>query len=141
MDKLLTAFFTNSNLHIWQTFNALFIIRSMIKYINETGASEFQLLQHFEAIPNPEAIEKQSSESTSDAVAVQLEQNHTTPTTVVVDGSKFETFIDAIVNLIVVIPVKYASLFSTITQILLKYIFVNIAENLLIIFIWRQSIQ
>ena len=67
----------------------------------ETG-SEYQLLQHFEAIPiNPSGI--------TDDLTVNIERDvlEPKPIVVAVDGSKFEAFLDAIVNLIVIIPVKY----------------------------------
>lgn len=76
----------NNNLHIWQTFNALFIIRTLVKYMIETG-SEFQLLQQFEAQPT---VPKEGA-----------------PVAPAVIGSKFEAFVEAIINLVVVIPVKW----------------------------------
>lgn len=65
----------------------------------ETG-SEYQLLQHFEAIPiNPTGR--------TDEAAVSIENVlEPKPIVVAVDGSKFEAFFDAIVNLIIIIPVK-----------------------------------
>jgi hypothetical protein len=48
--RQLIAHFSFSNVHVWQAFNALFLIRCLVKYLIETG-TEFQLLQHFEAIP------------------------------------------------------------------------------------------
>lgn len=118
--ELLSLSDQESNMHIWQTFNALFIIRSLVKYITETG-SEFQLLQHFEAMPNVELLRAEEEAAAagvtplSTAIAVEAtEMDDATATlkaaaaaaAVMVDGSKFETFIDAIFNLIVVIPVK-----------------------------------
>lgn len=114
--ELLSLSDQESTMHIWQTFNALFIIRSLVKYINETG-SEFQLLQHFEAVPTHESLsssvdgENESVEANeSTAIAIEAKdksQGHAKPTAMIaIDGSKFETFFDAIVNLIVVIPVK-----------------------------------
>ncbi|XP_016940379.1 dymeclin [Drosophila suzukii] len=107
--ELLSLSDQESNMHVWQTFNALFIIRSLVKYINETG-SEFQLLQHFEAMPSAELLQaaleqQQQTPAESATIAMEAtEQSAAVP--VIVDGSKFETFIDALVNLIVVIPVK-----------------------------------
>lgn len=67
----------------------------------ETG-SEYQLLQHFEAIPvNPTGRAGESS------VNIESDVLEPKPIVVAVDGSKFETFFDAIVNLIIIIPVKY----------------------------------
>lgn len=89
-----------SSIHVWQTFNALFIIRCLIKYMIETG-SEYQLLQHFEAIPvNPSGRADESS------VSIENDVLEPKPIVVAVDGSKFEAFFDAIVNLIIIIPVK-----------------------------------
>lgn len=88
-------------MHIWQTFNALFIVRCTVKYLIETG-SEYQLLQHFEAMPtitNP-------TEQTNGAVAVSIDNENKPKLVRTIDGSKFETFFDAIVNLLIIIPVK-----------------------------------
>ncbi|TMW39218.1 hypothetical protein DOY81_015702, partial [Sarcophaga bullata] len=120
VSELLSLSDQESNMHIWQTFNALFIIRSVVKYIIETG-SEFQLLQNFEAIPNEELLKAEAealaagAPAESTAIAVEATEHDDAAATikaaaaaaaVLVDGSKFETFIDAIFNLIVVIPVK-----------------------------------
>lgn len=118
--ELLSLSDQESNMHIWQTFNALFIIRCLVKYIVETG-SEFQLLQQFEAIPNEELLKAEEEALATGAptgrtvIAVEATEHDDAAATikaaaaaasVLVDGSKFETFIDAIFNLIVVIPVK-----------------------------------
>ncbi|KAH8277900.1 hypothetical protein KR018_009896 [Drosophila ironensis] len=111
--ELLSLSDQESNMHVWQTFNALFIIRTLVKYINETG-SEFQLLQHFEALPSAEllqaAVERQLQTPAEGATIAIEATEQASPgavqVPVIVDGSKFETFIDALVNLIVVIPVK-----------------------------------
>ncbi|KAH8284888.1 hypothetical protein KR054_002360 [Drosophila jambulina] len=109
--ELLSLSDQESNMHVWQTFNALFIIRSLVKYINETG-SEFQLLQHFEAMPSAEqlqAAQEQQHQTPPESASIAIEATEQTaaaPVPVIVDGAKFETFIDALVNLIVVIPVK-----------------------------------
>ncbi|XP_004535874.1 dymeclin [Ceratitis capitata] len=113
--ELLSLSDKESNVHIWQTFNALFIIRTLIKYIIETG-SEFQLLQHFEAIPNAELLRAEAEAGagahTDGATTIAVEAtedgvgNMLARAAVIVDGAKFETFIDALVNIIVVIPVK-----------------------------------
>lgn len=83
----------------------MFIIRCLVKYIIETG-SEYQLLQHFEAIPTAEAI-LASVTQTANITKLQIDENVHTVLPTPVDGSKFESFFDAVVNLIVVIPVKY----------------------------------
>ncbi|XP_044314375.1 dymeclin [Drosophila rhopaloa] len=109
--ELLSLSDQESNMHVWQTFNALFIIRSLVKYINETG-SEFQLLQHFEAMPSAELLQaalEQQQETLAESATIAMEATEHSAASalpVIVDGSKFETFIDALVNLIVVIPVK-----------------------------------
>ncbi|XP_034653802.1 dymeclin [Drosophila subobscura] len=114
--ELLSLSDQESNMHVWQTFNALFIIRSLVKYINETG-SEFQLLQHFEALPSAELVQaavelQQQTPAESATIAIEATEQAATAAAaaasapVFVDGAKFETFIDALVNLIVVIPVK-----------------------------------
>lgn len=80
----------------------------------ETG-SEYQLLQHFEAIPvNPSG--KKTDES---AVNIESDVLEPKPIVVAVDGSKFEAFFDAIVNLIIIIPVKYARLIQKKLSLLL----------------------
>lgn len=88
-----------NNVHVWQTFNALFIIRTLVKYMIET-CSEYQLLQQFEAKPTPgapqEGAGQQNGSSGGAAAATQ------SPFV----GSKFEAFVEAIINLVVVIPVK-----------------------------------
>lgn len=83
-----------STRHVWHAFNALFVIRCLIKYIIETG-SEYQLLQHFEAVP---ATTPAAELSNGNVTSTLLPQQ--------VDGSKFESFFDAVVSLIVVIPSK-----------------------------------
>lgn len=71
----------------------------------ETG-SEYQLLQHFEAIPTSVATDK-SSTDIQNATTTCINVDETTPKVIrTVDGSKFESFFDAIVNLLVIIPVK-----------------------------------
>ncbi|XP_055697914.1 dymeclin [Phlebotomus papatasi] len=97
--ELLALSDQESTLHVWQSFNALFIIRCLVKYIVETG-SEYQLLQHFEAVP---MSKKESLAKAEEAVAIE---GSSAEETVTVDGSKFESFLEAIVNIIVVIPVK-----------------------------------
>lgn len=77
---------TQNNVHVWQTFNALFIIRTVVKYMIET-CSEFQLLQQFEA----KAVPKEGQPPVAEGAFI---------------GSKFEAFVEAIINLVVVIPVK-----------------------------------
>lgn len=102
-----------STVHIWQTFNALFIIRCLIKYMIETG-SEYQLLQHFDAIPMKESL-LQNDTVQSEGISVELASTVDSRAIMdtkaavakLVDGSKFETFLEALVNIIVVIPVKY----------------------------------
>uniref|UniRef100_U5EPG1 Dymeclin n=1 Tax=Corethrella appendiculata TaxID=1370023 RepID=U5EPG1_9DIPT len=104
--ELLALSDTESNIHIWQAFNALFIIRCLIKYMIETG-SEYQLLQHFEAIPAQSSIQQQSDSTNLEIDVASGSGNETNAIkTVIVDGSKFEAFFEAIINIIVVIPVK-----------------------------------
>ncbi|XP_030377228.1 dymeclin [Scaptodrosophila lebanonensis] len=105
--ELLSLSDQESNMHVWQTFNALFIIRTLVKYINETG-SEFQLLQHFEAMPSEDMLraEQEQPSAPPESATIAIEATEKLGPPVIVDGAKFETFIDALVNLIVVIPVK-----------------------------------
>lgn len=94
-NELLALSDQQNNIHIWQTFNALFIIRTVVKYLIETCSEEFQLLAHFEAksvaVPGP-----QNESSTGTAPAESS----------CVVGSKFEAFVESLINLVVVIPVK-----------------------------------
>uniref|UniRef100_A0A182NBS4 Dymeclin n=1 Tax=Anopheles dirus TaxID=7168 RepID=A0A182NBS4_9DIPT len=113
VSELLTLSDTESNVHIWHAFNALFIIRCLVKYMIETG-SEYQLLQHFEALPvQPEdddtaAPTESDPASTSRAISIDVRAVEETKAAVarLVDGTKFETFLEALVNIIVVLPVK-----------------------------------
>lgn len=85
INELLSLSDQQTNVHVWQTFNALFIIRTLVKYMIETG-SEFQLLQQFEA--KAPLTNGQQPALNGDC------------------GSRFEAFVEAIINLVVVIPVK-----------------------------------
>uniref|UniRef100_A0A182LXY1 Dymeclin n=1 Tax=Anopheles culicifacies TaxID=139723 RepID=A0A182LXY1_9DIPT len=112
VSELLTLSDTESNVHIWHAFNALFIIRCLVKYMIETG-SEYQLLQHFEALPvQASEIDTTSNEtgsvgtSTSIPIDVRTAEETKAAVATLVDGTKFETFLEALVNIIVVIPVK-----------------------------------
>lgn len=95
-------------MHIWQTFNALFIIRCTVKYLIETG-SEYQLLQHFEAMPNTinTTLAAAALASSNNSACINVDEEDRSKTSMrPVDGSKFESFFDAIVNLLIIIPVK-----------------------------------
>lgn len=111
VSELLTLSDTESNVHIWHAFNALFIIRCLVKYMIETG-SEYQLLQHFEALPvqaaDNDTNESYSAGTSQTAISVDVRAVEETKAAVakLVDGTKFETFLEALVNIIVVIPVK-----------------------------------
>lgn len=111
VSELLALSDAESTVHIWQAFNALFIIRCLIKYMIETG-SEYQLLQHFEALPIQEIQQQQQDgeAGTSGEVTLSIDPKVIAETRAavakLVDGTKFETFLEALVNIIVVIPVK-----------------------------------
>ncbi|XP_055636644.1 dymeclin isoform X2 [Toxorhynchites rutilus septentrionalis] len=108
VSELLALSDAESTVHIWHAFNALFIIRSLVKYMIETG-SEYQLLQHFEAIPLPQNHHEEHA-GNSGVVALNIDPKAGAETRAAVakliDGTKFETFLEALVNIIVVIPVK-----------------------------------
>lgn len=70
----------------------------------ETG-SEYQLLQHFEAIPVIVESNEQNVPKNLDTT-VNIETTETNKLNTPVDGSKFEAFVESIINLIIVIPVK-----------------------------------
>ncbi|EDS43007.1 conserved hypothetical protein [Culex quinquefasciatus] len=103
VSELLALSDAESTVHIWQAFNALFIIRCLVKYMIETG-SEYQLLQHFEALPVQQ--DDADVEQGSEAVTVAVTGETRTALAKLIDGTKFETFLEALVNIIVVIPVK-----------------------------------
>uniref|UniRef100_A0A182PQ33 Dymeclin n=1 Tax=Anopheles epiroticus TaxID=199890 RepID=A0A182PQ33_9DIPT len=109
VSELLTLSDTESNVHIWHAFNALFIIRCLVKYMIETG-SEYQLLQHFEALPvqaaDSDTTPNDASTSTAIPIDVRAVEETKAAVAKLVDGSKFETFLEALVNIIVVLPVK-----------------------------------
>lgn len=84
--------------HAWQTFNALFMIRTLTKYLIETS-SEYQLMQHFEAVP----VVKENDSNSSAALNVENENG---PTLKLVDGTRFETFYDSLVKLLALVPIK-----------------------------------
>lgn len=64
----------------WKTFNALFVIRCVIKYLVET-VSEEQLITHFEAVPKNQIPKLQAI-------------------------SRLELFLDALIEIIVDVPLK-----------------------------------
>lgn len=105
VSELLALSDAESTVHIWQAFNALFIIRCLVKYMIETG-SEYQLLQHFEALPVQQHDDGEVVEQGSEAVTVTVTGETRTALAKLIDGTKFETFLEALVNIIVVIPVK-----------------------------------
>lgn len=98
--ELLAISEEESSVHVWQTFNALFMIRSVVKYLIETS-SEYQLMQHFEALP----VEVSQKQKQPDGVSIELSEPAVTAVKNV-DGSRFENFFDAVINLIAVVPVK-----------------------------------
>lgn len=60
-------------------------------------------MQHFEAMPNVTNI---TPETTNGIEAVKIENDNKAKPMRTVDGSKFETFFDAVVNILIIIPVK-----------------------------------
>lgn len=94
--ELLAISEEESLVHVWQTFNALFMIRSVVKYLIETS-SEYQLMQHFEALSS------QQHQKQGDGVSIDVSEP---PNVKNVDGTRFENFFDAIINLIAVVPMK-----------------------------------
>jgi hypothetical protein len=81
----------------------------LIKYILEIG-SEFLLLQHFEALPKsttPTTATAAEANGKNDiAVTIDAITQNNTKTTKVIDGTKFDTFLESIFNIICVIPLK-----------------------------------
>lgn len=82
--------------HAWQTFNALFMIRTLTKYLIETS-SEYQLMQHFEAVPVVKEV------NASNSINIDKENGSTVKH---VDGTRFEAFYDALVKLLALVPIK-----------------------------------
>lgn len=94
---------TESHLHVYKLYNCVFILRILIKYILEIG-SEFLLLQHFEALPR--VSENNGTSSQQSHVAIPLETTNNQTKTRIIDGTKFDAFLESIFNLICVIPQK-----------------------------------
>lgn len=98
VSDLLAITESESSVHVWQTFNALFTIRCIIKYLIETS-SEYQLMQHIEAV----AVQKDGKQN-STGVVVEIDKAEQASKSV--DGTRFENFYSALINLIAVVPVK-----------------------------------
>lgn len=91
---------SESHNHVYKLYNCVLILRIIIKYILEIG-SEFLLLQHFEALPKPQHADNNGS------VTVPVDEPSTSATKArSIDGTKFESFLESIFNLICVIPQK-----------------------------------
>lgn len=75
----------------------MYVLRVLIKYILEIGG-EFLLLQHFEALPR-----QLETNGATHEVSVTVEK---TPATKIIDGTKFDAFLETIFNIICVIPLK-----------------------------------
>lgn len=78
----------------------MYVLRVLIKYILEIG-SEFLLLQHFEALPKTTDSNGAASE-----VALTIEETSKCAALSLIDGTKFDTFLESIFNIICVIPLK-----------------------------------
>ena len=95
---------TESHLHVYKLYNCVFILRVLIKYILEIG-SEFLLLQHFEALPR--VTETNGNPSNQQHVSIPVEATNAGQTkTKIIDGTKFDAFLESIFNIICVIPQK-----------------------------------
>lgn len=68
----------------WETFNALFVIRCLTKYLIETS-TEYQLMQHFEAVP---------VKVTEEANDLQF------------NGCRFDMFYTSLVRLVSLFPLR-----------------------------------
>jgi dymeclin len=89
-----------SHVHVYKIYNAVYILRVLIKYILEIGG-EFLLLQHFEALPRTS-----DTNGTQQDVSVVTIETNKNPVTKVIDGTKFDAFLESIFNIICVIPLK-----------------------------------
>lgn len=63
------------------------------------------MLQHFEAIATESAL-LPDADAAAAATCIDIVDKPMTQLTCIVDGSKFETFFNAVVNLLVIVPVK-----------------------------------
>ncbi|KAG5682839.1 hypothetical protein PVAND_012161 [Polypedilum vanderplanki] len=90
---------SESHVHVYKVYNSVVALRILIKYILEIG-SEFLLLQHFEALPRTSETNGTSQQD----VSVTIEEKQVT--TKIVDGTKFDAFLQTIFNIICVIPLK-----------------------------------
>lgn len=93
---------TESHLHVYKLYNCAFLLRILIKYILEIG-SEFLLLQHFEALPR---VSENNGSSSHVVVPVETNNSSNQTKTKIVDGTKFDAFLESVFNIICVIPQK-----------------------------------
>ncbi|KAL7031791.1 hypothetical protein ACKWTF_007134 [Chironomus riparius] len=101
-DELLSLSDNESHVHIYKIYNAVYVLRVLIKYILEIGG-EFLLLQHFEALPRS----TETNGNTQQDVTVTIENTTSNNTaTKLIDGTKFDAFLETIFNIICVIPLK-----------------------------------
>lgn len=84
VEDLLVVSEEESPRYAWETFNALFVIRCLTKYLIETS-TEYQLLQHFEAVP------VKTEDGTVEGEA---------------QGCRFEAFFTSAVKLLSVFPLR-----------------------------------
>lgn len=96
---------TESHLHVYKLYNCVFILRILIKYILEIG-SEFLLLQHFEALPRVSENNGNTTSNQQSHVSIPVEASNNQTKTKIIDGTKFDAFLESIFNLICVIPQK-----------------------------------
>jgi len=88
VEDLLVISEEESSRFVWETFNALFVIRCLTKYMIETS-TEYQLLQHFEAVPV----------KTEEGEKGQIQFN----------GCRFESFFTSVVKLLSLLPLRDSS--------------------------------
>uniref|UniRef100_A0A6M2DDL9 Dymeclin n=1 Tax=Xenopsylla cheopis TaxID=163159 RepID=A0A6M2DDL9_XENCH len=115
--KVLSLTNTENNVLIWQTFNALFVIRCIIKYLTET-VSEFQLMQHFEAKSQQHHKASNNIENNINANEIASEHlNGDTKTNTINDidliekykngfSKSIESFVDDLINIIAIVPTR-----------------------------------
>lgn len=79
----------------------------LIKYILEIG-SEFLLLQHFEALPKMTETNGEGGRPVDVTLTIEESTKNAAvnAATKIVDGTKFDTFLESIFNIICVIPLK-----------------------------------
>ncbi|XP_026464132.1 LOW QUALITY PROTEIN: dymeclin-like [Ctenocephalides felis] len=113
--KILSLTNTDSIVLIWQTFNALFVIRCIIKYLTET-VSEYQMLQHFEASDKLKTQKQVDNHVDNNVNANVIVDKQTQDTSTQINGvskennkgfsKRIESFVEDLINIIAIVPTR-----------------------------------